>query len=170
MFLIDNNKVGDSIDYWEANEIIAKDYDPLQEMNKYFNRPYLTTTYKPVLLKSFLHAVLRKKQGFKKLDQHLFEAEEGLYISLDYIASCFVSINWPLYKKYRLKQVTNKGVTLGVYNVFDQYNFHSRRKPKYTNEILEDIIKILKKDVLYRLRKNCITNYNRSICKLLIFD
>ena len=124
-------------------------------MNKYFNRPYLTTTYKPVLLKSFLHAGLRKNQGFEKQQQHLFKTEEGLYISLDYIAACFVSINWPIYSKYRLKQVTNKGVTLGIYNVFDQHNFNLRRRPKYNKEVFNDIIKILKKDVLYRLRKTC---------------
>ena len=83
------------------NEIASK-------FSNYFQFGKLTSSYKPILLKAIFHYI--KKKAVK-------EQNEIYLISIRQLAKFFFRFNIVLYKRFNLKQLNSKNLTVKIYKL-----------------------------------------------------
>ncbi|MBN2157711.1 MAG: hypothetical protein JW776_16810 [Candidatus Lokiarchaeota archaeon] len=118
------------------------------EFSHYFQVGSLTSSYKPVLLKSILFCIKRGKTQ-RMRDIH--------FISMDNIAIYFLKFYFSLYRRFNIKQLTSKNNKITIYRIIDRYIDEETTKlydRDISDEIVDKIKKALYRNVIYLLRQD----------------
>jgi hypothetical protein len=138
------------------------------ELNRFFRKRTLASTYKPYFLKAILELVDfdDKSKSLVCGDDWISKTDKGLSVKLDFIASRFGFYYWDTHFKFRLKQSPNPTEDVHIHKILDDFQAMlggrgDRPKitvfcsPKYEKIRARIISRCIKPDVLRRFLNDC---------------
>lgn len=140
--------------------------DLARNLNGFFAKRTLASTYKPYFLKAILELSGYKSGSLTSGKGWITETDDGLLVKLDFIASRFGFHYWDPHFKFRLKQSVNPREDVHIYRILEdmQRDLGGRGNrpkitvfcsPKHAGMRSRIISRCIKPDVLERLLKDC---------------
>lgn len=141
-------------------DLMEKEY--LQKFNSFLRNTDLSSTYKPVFLKSIMDLGDYDETNFQRLVGYNWITLDGkeLKVELDFIAVRYAKYYWDMFHKFRLRQ-SHTPMDVNIHKIFGQQDV---KNPPMLEQIASEKFSKVRKDVINRsIRPQVLKYLNKDL-------